>query len=278
MEMKNHHEPCNPKAKNTLYKIGMFAAMNRVTVKALRFYEEQNLLLPAYINYENGYRFYELSQMQVLHKITALKQAGFTLEEIQKLNKGCDENSILLKKKSELLSKIADLTKQLSIVETFLTKKADTLSSPVLIKKIPKVTVAVMKSKIDSYDDLFEVMPKMGALMEKSGCECRVPEYCFTNYLSKDEITIETCETVVEAKPPLENLYFKEMPEVQAACIFHKGSYGQLSQSYERLLNYIEENGYKICGDFRESYIDGVWNKNDKNEWLTEIQIPVEKL
>lgn len=40
----------------------------------------------------------------------------------------------------------------------------------------------------------------------------------------------------------------------------------------------MEENGYKICGDFRESYIDGVWNKNDKNEWLTEIQIPVEKL
>ena len=124
MEMKNKHQPCTPQTKNTLYRIGMFAAMNRVTVKALRFYEEQNLLLPAYINYENGYRFYELSQIQDLHKITALKQAGFTLEEIQKLNNGCDENAVLLKKKSELLSKIADLTKQLSIVETFLTKKS----------------------------------------------------------------------------------------------------------------------------------------------------------
>ena len=100
----------------------------------------------------------------------ALKLAGFTLEEIQKLNNGCDENAVLLKKKSELLSKIADLTKQLSIVETFLTKKADTISSPVLIKKIPKVTVAAMKSTIESYDDLFELMPKMGALMEKAGC------------------------------------------------------------------------------------------------------------
>lgn len=40
----------------------------------------------------------------------------------------------------------------------------------------------------------------------------------------------------------------------------------------------MEANGYKISGDFRESYIDGVWNKNDENEWLTEIQIPVEKL
>ena len=276
MEMKNKHQPCTPQTKNTLYRIGMFAAMNRVTVKALRFYEEQNLLLPAYINYENGYRFYELSQIQDLHKITALKQADFTLEEIQKLNNGCDENAVLLKKKSELLSKIADLTKQLSIVETFLTKKADTISSPVLIKKIPKVTVAAMKSTIESYDDLFELMPKMGALMEKAGCECSMPEYCFTNYITTTgEIIIETCEAVVEAKPQLEDLYFKEFPEVQAVCIFHKGSYNNLSQSYERLLNYIEENSYEICGDFRESYIDGVWNKSDESQWLTEIQIPV---
>ena len=207
MEMKIKHQPCIPQTKNTLYRIGMFAAINRVTVKTLRFYEEQNLLIPAYINFENGYRFYELSQMQVLHKITALKQAGFTLEEIQKLNNGCDENAILLKKKSELMSKIADLTKQLSTIEMYLTEKADTIASPVLIKKIPKVTVAAMKSKIESYDDLFEIMPKMGALMEKTGCECRLPEYCFTNYITTTgEIIIEACEAVVEAKSELENL------------------------------------------------------------------------
>ena len=276
MEMKIKHQPCIPQTKNTLYRIGMFAAMNRVTVKTLRFYEEQKLLIPAYINFENGYRFYELSQMQVLHKITALKQAGFTLEEIQKLNNGCDENAILLKKKSELMSKIADLTKQLSTIEMYLTEKADTIASPVLIKKIPKVTFAAMKSKIESYDDLFEIMPKMGALMEKIGCQCSLPEYCFTNYITTTgAIIIETCEAVVEAKSELENLYFKEFPEVQAACIFHKGSYNNLAQSYEQLLKYIEENGYKICGDFRESYIDGVWNKSDESGWLTEIQIPV---
>ena len=276
MEMKIKHRPCIPQTKNTLYRIGMFAAMNRVTVKTLRFYEEQKLLIPAYINFENGYRFYELSQMQVLHKITALKQAGFTLEEIQKLNNGCDENAILLKKKSELMSKIADLTKQLSTIEMYLTEKTDTIASPVLIKKIPKVTVAAMKSKIESYDDLFEIMPKMGALMEKTGCQCSLPEYCFTNYITTTgEIIIETCEAVVEANSELENLYFKEFPEVQAACIFHKGSYNNLAQSYEQLLRYIEENGYKICGDFRESYIDGVWNKSDESDWLTEIQIPV---
>ena len=101
MEMKQEHKPCQSKDSGTLYKIGMFAAMNHVTVKTLRFYEEQGLLIPALINQENGYRYYALSQMAVIHQITALKMAGFTLEEIARIHSGTDEEVVLRKKKSE---------------------------------------------------------------------------------------------------------------------------------------------------------------------------------
>ena len=50
------------------------------------------------------------------------------------------------------------------------------------------------------------------------------------------------------------------------------------STTIDMLLQYIEENGYRICNNIRESYIDGVWNKETENEWLTEIQIPVERI
>ena len=46
MQMRQKHDPLKKKENGTLYKIGMFAAMNHVTVKALRFYEEQGLLMP----------------------------------------------------------------------------------------------------------------------------------------------------------------------------------------------------------------------------------------
>ena len=42
-------------------------------------------------------------------------------------------------------------------------------------------------------------------------------------------------------------------------------------------MRYIEENGYKIIESPRERYIDGIWNKENKEDWLTEIQIPIEK-
>ena len=281
MEMKQEHKPCGEKTGDTLYKIGMFAAMNQVTVKTLRFYEEQGLLMPALIHPETGYRYYTLSQMAVLHQITALKQAGFTLEEIARVNSGADEETVLLKKKAELLAKISDLTRQIAVVDGYLSKKKTGLSAPVLIKTIPETTVACMRIRLESYDCLFDRMPEMGALMEKAGCECALPEYCFTNYLEpgyKDEdILVEICESIVEGKKEIGDLRFKILPEIQAACIFHKGSYGTFSESYETVLKYIEENGYEIAGEIRESYIDGVWNKDNDSEWLSEIQVPVRR-
>ena len=281
MEMKQEHPPCEGKISDTLYKIGMFAAMNHVTVKALRFYEEQGLLMPALIHPETGYRYYALSQMAVLHQITALKLAGFTLEEIARVNSWADEEAVLLKKKAELLAKISDLTRQIAVVDGYLSKKKTGLSAPVLIKTIPETTVAFMRIRLESYDGLFDRMPEMGALMEKAGCECALPEYCFTSYPEPGyrdaDILVEICESIVGAKKETGGLRFKTLPEIQAACVFHKGPYRTFSESYETVMRYVEENGYEIAGEIRESYIDGVWNKEDESQWLSEIQVPVRR-
>ncbi|MDD7049920.1 MAG: hypothetical protein PUI41_03220, partial [Lachnospiraceae bacterium] len=39
---------------------------------------------------------------------------------------------------------------------------------------------------------------------------------------------------------------------------------------------YANENGYKVNGFARECYIDGMWNKDNVEDWLTEIQLPIE--
>ena len=282
MKMHEEHKMCGEVDSGSLYKIGMFAAMNRVTVKALRFYEEQGLLLPASIDSETGYRYYKLNQMATLHRISALKQAGFTLEEIVRINHGEDEEALLRNKKSELLSKIAELTKQVAVLDGYLAKKKSCLLSPVLIKEVPECKVAYRRTRLDSYDDLFDKMPQMGELMEQAGCICALPEYCFTNYLEprykEEDILVELCESVTECKDDSGELHFKSMPKIQAASIFHKGSYNTLATSYESVLKYVEDHGYEIVGAIRESYIDGVWNKENESEWLTEIQVPVRKI
>lgn len=279
MRMNETHNSCE-KTEGTLYRIGMFAAMNRVSVKTLRFYEEQGLLNPAKIDEETGYRYYTLSQMAKIHQIQALKTAGFTLDEIANIRLCDDEESIILKKKSELLTKVAELTAQIAVLDNYLSKKRPCLLAPVLIKTLPECKVAYMKTKLTSYDSLFEKMPEMGGFMERAGCVCALPEYCFTNYLEtvdKEEVEVELCEAVTEIKEELGELKFKTMPCQQVASIFHKGSYRTIMSSYELVFKYIEENGYNISGNIRENYIDGVWNKENESDWLTEIQIPIQK-
>ena len=279
MEMKETHEPCRDRAQESLYRIGMFAAMNHVTIKALRYYDEQGLLAPAYVDMENGYRYYTLGQTADLQQILALKESGFSLDDIREIRSGVDAADILAKKRAEILSKLAALTEQLAKLESYLNRGKERLASPVRIKKLPEVLVASMERRIESYDDLFTVMPEMGREMERLGCECAIPEYCFTHYLEpgykEEDIRIETCEAVTERKEGSEKLRFQVFPETEAACIFHRGSYQKLPMAYEMILQYIEENGYEIVGNIRENYIDGVWNKDSESEWLTEIQIPI---
>lgn len=281
MKMNEKHEAFAEKTTPQLYKIGMFAQMNHITIKTLRFYEEQGLLLPAYVDGENGYRYYTMNQMADIQRITALKQAGFTLDDIKLINQGADTAYLLSTKKAALLKKIAELTSQIAVIDGYLSGPAGTLDAPVLIRTIPAVTVASMKKRIDSYDELFSLMPEMGAEMERLGCRCALPEYCFTHYLEpgfRDEhILIETCEAVTEKKEDSALVKFRELPEITAACIFHKGSYRNFSESYAAILRFIEENGYKICGNIRENYIDGIWNKDREEDWLSEIQIPVSR-
>ena len=59
--------------------------------------------------------------------------------------------------------------------------------------------------------------------------------------------------------------------ENKECILIDPGSQGQ------KISKYIEENEYEICGSIREKYIDGVWNKDREEDWLSEIQIPVRK-
>ncbi len=70
--------------KNKL-KIGEFSRLGRVTVRALRHYEEIDLLTPEIVDRDTGYRYYSVGQLQKIFSITKLKSMGYSLEEIRDL-------------------------------------------------------------------------------------------------------------------------------------------------------------------------------------------------
>ncbi|WHY82285.1 MerR family transcriptional regulator [Siminovitchia fortis] len=68
------------------YSIGEFSKLTGVTQRALRYYDEKNLLKPSKIS-ESGRRYYQDKDMAPLQQIVSLKYLGFTLEDIEPLLK-----------------------------------------------------------------------------------------------------------------------------------------------------------------------------------------------
>jgi DNA-binding transcriptional MerR regulator len=63
--------------------IGEFAGLSRLSPKALRLYDQLELLLPARVDSDSGYRFYELGQVERARLISSLRQIGVPLAEIK---------------------------------------------------------------------------------------------------------------------------------------------------------------------------------------------------
>jgi effector-binding domain-containing protein len=241
---------------------------------------------PAHIDDETGYRYYSSKQLPQIHKIISFRQMGFSLEEIMSMTvNGEDVTQYFERKEKSLALNISELNNQLSQIKSYLKelKGGSNMTSEVILKELPEVIVASMRQVIPDYNALFELCPNiMGKEMNRLGCECSVPAYCFNIYhdgeYKERDIDVEICEAVTELKEDTEILKFKKVEKIAtAACILHKGAYSNLGNTYGEVFKWIAQNGYSVSGNPRESYIDGIWNKEKEEDWLTEIQVPITK-
>lgn len=99
-----------------MLKIGEFSKLSHLTVKALRFYEKEKLLVPAFIDEWTGYRFYETSQLEDAAKIKAYRQLDLSIDEIKNIYSGTDIKEILSKKAESLSAQREEIDVRLSII------------------------------------------------------------------------------------------------------------------------------------------------------------------
>ena len=266
-----------------MYQIGLFSKINRITTKTLRHYDEIGLFKPEHVDYITGYRYYTSEQLPRLHRILALRQLGLSLTDIKEILENPGNTEMLLKlKKKELTDHINEEKQKLSLIDTWLEiiNGEKTMKYTAIIKELPAVTVASMRTVAPSYDAYFKLIPPMGDEMRRQGAICAEPAYCFNIYhdgeYKEKDIDIEVCEAVVQQREDSEMVKYKQIKRVPSAvCVLHKGSYSGLRAAYAFTFQWIKDNGYELDGLPRESYIDGIWNRENEDDWLTEIQIPV---
>ena len=273
-------------SNKTKLKIGEFSRLMQVTVKTLRHYEQKELLIPDEVDEWTGYRYYSIDQMLKLNSIRKLQQLGFTLEEIRDLY----DNESHTPSIDQLTKKIEDTEKQLlllisrrnQLLEWMDSRKKIKTMKKFCIESLPEVIVASHREIISDYSALGMLCcTVIGPEMQRLGCKCPTPGYCFTIEHQKEYsptgIDIEYCEQVEEIGKNNNIIQFKKLPAVsKALCMKHYGPYERFYESFTEAFAYMEKQGYKISDHPRTCYIDGIWNQEDPEQWLSIIQIPIE--
>ena len=270
----------------TKLKIGEFSQLMQITVKTLRFYEQKGLLMPDEVDEWTGYRYYSIRQMQKLKSIRDLQQLGFSLDEIKDLYEdeshvpGADQLAEKLRQTELALRQL--VARRDSLLELQNSRKQIKTMEKISIQSLPEIIVASHREVIPNFEAIGPMCyEKIGPEMQRLGCKCPQPGYCFTIEHNKEftpiNIDIEYCEQVEEMGTDSDIIKFKRLPAVpKALCIKHTGAYDKFYESFTEAFRYISEKGYKVAGHHRTSYIDGAWNQEDPEKWVSVIQIPIE--
>ena len=272
--------------EKTKLKIGEFSRLMQVSVKTLHHYEQKELLIPDEVDEWTGYRYYSTEQMLKLNSIRQLQKLGFTLEEIRELY----DNESHAPSIEQLSKKIEDTERQLKqliarrsqLLDWMDSRKKIKIMEKFSIESLPEVIVATHREVIPDYATLgLLCVNTIGPEMQRLGCKCPPPGYCFTIEHNKEyspsDIDIEYCEQVEEKGTDSSIIQFKQLDAVpKALCMKHVGPYERFYESFTEAFAYMEQHGYRIAGHPRTCYIDGAWNQEDPEKWLSIIQIPIE--
>jgi DNA-binding transcriptional MerR regulator len=272
--------------KKLLLKIGYFARVSQVTVKALHYYDKIGLFKPAHVDPFTNYRYYSIDQLSRLNRILALKDLGLSLEQITHLLDG-DVSSeeirgMLRLRRSQLQEQAEEVAQELARVEARLRQIALEEKMPdleVILKTTERLMVASKRLLIPTNDEVPSMLgPAFGevcAYVESQKAQFTGP--CFALWHSSPGVyTDEEVEAVFPINrmlPGSEQVRVYELPATLVAAVVHCGDVDDFTQGHKALLKWVEANGYQLAGAYREIYHD--WR--DHRNATTEIQFPVEK-
>lgn len=275
-----------------MLKIGEFSRLSQISIRALHIYDDRGLLQPSDIDKFTGYRYYTLEQLPHAHRIMALKEMGLSLEQIGiMLNQDMsieELRGMFRLKQAEIEQRVRDEQKRLGMVEFHLHMIELEGNMPVLdviLKEIPSFKALYLRFRPVEHQ-----IPTIGQEIDKlinSGKIKHTGQYLGVVY--GEEINPENYEFAfivpvtdeqigdVELSSK-DTLSLTTMPSVLAATIVVE-AHGE-KELFEKIVlieRWAVENGYGLCHENRAIHHKGAMHGVPQSEWVTELQVIVEK-
>ncbi|MYW43693.1 MerR family transcriptional regulator [Streptomyces sp. SID486] len=270
-----------------MFTIGDFARHGRVSVRMLRHYDATGLLRPAHVDPASGYRHYTAAQLARLNRIIALKDLGFTLQQVGHIvdAKASTEElrGMLRLRRAELEAAVTVARTRLGQVEARLRaieSEGHMPTDDVVLKHVPAVRVAELTATAASFDPA-DIGPVITPLydelfrrLEAAGITPTGPGIAYYEDAPEGEGRI-TVHAGVQVSAPLQEATVRihDLPQLEtAATIVHRGSMDTVLSTAQTLARWIDTSGYRPTGHPREINLEC---PQDRDAWVTELQTPV---
>lgn len=268
-----------------MFRIGEFSRLTQVSVRMLRYYDEVGLLTPARVDQWTAHRLYSAEQIPRLNKILYLRDSGLKTAEIA-LALTMDEQALLAqldKKRTEIETAIRAEQEKLQKIE--LAKKEmqggkGELRYHISVKPIPAYPVLSLRRVVPTYYSEGELWQALSAFA--AGQKAEISGNTFSIYhdtaFRETDVDIELCAPVKkmgEARPPF--CFRITQPVPHMACMMVYGDFSNIRGAYLAFAEWLQENSeYKMANPMRQIVHRGSWNEDDPNNYLIELQIPLE--
>ncbi|MDD3137333.1 MAG: GyrI-like domain-containing protein [Methanoregula sp.] len=266
--------------------IGRFSAITRLSIKALRYYDEKGLLVPEEKDPVTGFRYYTTPQIERGVNIMTLVSLGFSLDDVRQLLAAMETGDTAEFEKiraCQLARTTREIERLKNTVSLLARCRTDeliplTLTEPV-IKTIEPVRV-VSKSGKGPIAEIIHRLSReiLDAIQspENQRNLVKITGPFMTIYPTDDH---DVNNILIERAIPISGRIFvsdpdmeiKFLKETRVISLVHKGMYESLHVAYARLLARAAEQGIEPAAPFREIYLNNPVETSPEN-YMTEIQ------
>lgn len=263
-----------------MYKIGEFSKMTNISIKTLRYYDKEGILIPEKRSDKNAYRYYDEKDFQKAKFIRNLRELSFSIAEIKdvlNLVKDDYDLSFILREKMKMIEKeIISKQKMIKNINASIKskiKESIDMNYEIKVKEFPELTVASIRYK-GKYSDCSKYISKLyKAVKDKASGTCF---NCYYDEGYMEVADIEVC-LPVNQKIIKKDISFKTFPKIEALTTIHKGCYEDIGYAYKALFDYADRKEMELVLPTREVYIKGpgMIFKGNPHKYVTEIIIPI---
>ncbi|WP_027624574.1 MerR family transcriptional regulator [Clostridium lundense] len=269
-----------------LFTIGEISKLFNINIKTLRYYDEIDLFKPTFIDKTNNYRHYSTEQFEQLNTIKYLRALGMSLKTIDyHLKKRSIDNIVELLEKQKKITE--EKIKELEFINQKIANRINQVNyarqydnlNVIEEVQFEKRKVVLLKQKIKSNNDL-ELSIRQ--LENKANKDASIFSGKVGVSLSIDKLKSEIFDeydyifSFTEGERYNKNL-LKVLPQGVYVTIRFNGTHKDSPVYYNKLLKYIEEKEYTIMDDSVEITLIDFGLTTEKSEFITEIQILINK-